>query len=194
MFCISNSVINITQYIAFLRHVCNLNICNSFHTPCFEATNLIYAGDSVFRFLKSAFVICEALRRFQRKTLSLKIKYVLLLSANFKEKFPLWCWQQWQRYRKQKLWTFPHLHVDRFHFLSSSDSNVMVVKSIHNSKDVSKRNGFWSDYLSRRNVNVTVERQASKSVTVLTGVKFSNVWKDSEECFKTLLHVRTGRP
>jgi hypothetical protein len=71
-------------------------------------------------------------------------------------------------------------------FSSESDSNVMVVKSIHSAKDVSKRNGFLFDYFGRRKVNVTVER--------LAGVKFSNVWKDSVGCLKTLLHVRSGRP
>jgi hypothetical protein len=55
----------------------------------------------------------------------------------------------------------------------------MVVKSIHSSKDVSKRNGFLFDYLDRRKVNFTVERQANISITVPDRVKFLNVWKDS---------------
>jgi len=83
---------------------------------------------------------------------------------------------------------------DGFHFLSSSDSNVIVVKSIHSSMDISKRNGFWFDYFGRRKVNFTVERQVSISITVLAGVKFSNFWKDTEGCLKTLLHTHTGPP
>jgi hypothetical protein len=50
-----------------------------------------------------------------------------------------------------------NLHLDGFRFLLSSGSNAMVMKSIHGSKDVSKRNGFRFDYFVRRKVNVTAE-------------------------------------
>jgi hypothetical protein len=49
------------------------------------------------------------------------------------------------------------LHLDGFRFLLSSGNNVMVMKSIHTSKDVWKRNGFWFDCFGRRKVNVTVK-------------------------------------
>jgi hypothetical protein len=46
-----------------------------------------------------------------------------------------------------------------FSFLLGRDNNVMVVKSIHSLKNLSKSNGFWFDYFGRRKVKVTVEWQ-----------------------------------